>query len=297
MHCLHHYPLDGRLTIPRRLSPVPWVLGHVCSRWRKIALGERRLWNSIYYEGKSRRHVLFLKEAFKYSGQSTLQLELETRESGEKLNKAFFREVICPQSHRITSLSLGVVPATFRVFLLLPSGLFDELECIKLQILWDRVSMSMPPATVFQAAPRLRRVTIPLYYHSPLDLALPWGQLTYLALTGDVELTDSFEVLSLCTNLWECHICPSADSGPPIPVFHPASIQLPHLRTLRLNMMAWEFSYADFFRPLVFPKLEQFTVVLSSSLEGHLNDIRETIDHLSNSGLAFGTPLRREPKR
>jgi len=231
--------------------------------------------------------MFLLNEAFKYSGQSTLQLE--ARETGDKFYKPFLREVVFPQSHRITSLLLDVAGATFRAFLLLPSSLFGELECIKLHIpsSYGHFSVPQAPVTVFQGAPRLRRVTIPLLHnHSPLDLTLPWGQLTYLAFTpGDIELTDSFKVLSLCTNLCECHLCLFTDSEPPITVFHPASVQLPHLRKLGLNMIFWGFSYADFFRPLVIPKLELFTFVLSSSSEDCLNDLRETIDHLSIPGL------------
>ena len=284
LYCLHHDPLDGRLAILRP-SPhpllAPWVLGHVCSKWRQIALGEKRLWNSIYYEGNLRRHALLLKEAFKRSGQSAIQLE--ARESENKVYKPFFRDVIHPQSRRITSLLLVVATATFKDFLLLPPGLFNELECVKLQILQDYGSISsIPPATVFQGAPRLRRATIPfLDIHPSPDLALPWNQLTYLALMpGDIEVTDSLKVLRLCTNLRECHLSPCSDDVPPIQVFPSASIQLPHLRKLGLGVNSWS-PHADFFRPLVIPKLEKFTLVLSSSSEDYLNALRVTIDHLS----------------
>ena len=283
LYCLHHDPLDGRLRIsdfPPHPLLAPWVLSHVCSRWRWIALGEKRLWNSIYYEGNSWRHTLLLEEAFKHSGQSMLQLE--ARESGNMLYKSFLREVVLLQSHRITSLVLDVAIATLKNFLLLPSGLFDELECVKIQIRRNRGHISMPPATVFQGAPHLRHVTIPLYNQSPLDLTLPWDQLTYLALIpGPIELTDSLEVLSLCTSLSEYHLCPCPDGQSPIQVFPPASIQLPHLRKLGLKAMSWRPLYADFFRPLVIPKLEQFAFVLSGPFEDYLKELRETIDRLS----------------
>ena len=49
--------------------------------------------------------------------------------------KTIFREVIRPQSHRLTSLLLDLVAAaTVENFLLLLSGLFDELEYAKLHI-------------------------------------------------------------------------------------------------------------------------------------------------------------------
>ena len=249
LRCL---PPDGRLGILRRSPrplPAPWVLGHVCSRWRQIALGEKRLWDSIYYEGNSRRHVVLLKEAFKHSGPSSLQLE--ARESGDKLFKPFFREVVRPELRRITSLFLAIEEMTFKEFLLLPSGLLDGLECVKIHISPGVGYRSLPPATVFQKAHRLRRVTIPLFRcHSPLDLALPWDQLTYLALTTeDIELTGLLKALSLCMNLCECYLYPWPDSKR-LPVFPPASIQPPHLRKLTLNMSAAPFKlYADYSDP------------------------------------------------
>ena len=283
LHCLYHDPLDGRLAILGRsphLLPVPLVLGRVCSRWRQIAFGEKRLWNSIHYEGNLRRHVILLQEAFRHSGQSTLQLEaVESRISG--LYQSFLHEVVLPQLHRITSLLLDVGGATFQDFLRLPSGLLDELECVKIQIHRGDEYSSSPqaPTTVFQGASRLRRVTIPLLNSRPwLDLTLPWGQLIYLALTYEsMELTDSFKVLSLCRNLSECYLClcPDSDSKP-IP---PASIQLPHLRNLGVNMSK-KPAYRDYFRPLVTPKLEQFAFVLSDPSADHLKELRETIDRL-----------------
>lgn len=185
LHCLHHDPLDRRLVISRRSPhplPAPWVLGHVCSRPRQIVLREKHLWNSIYYEGNSWRHMILLKEAFRRSGQ--LMLHLEAREFGGKVYKPFFREVVRPELHRITCLSLDIAKSTFKGFLLLPSGLLDELERVKIQIRPGIGYISPLPATVFQKAPRLRRVTTPLLdIHSSLDLALPWDQLTYLAPT------------------------------------------------------------------------------------------------------------------
>ena len=283
LHCSNHETLDGRLAIlgrsPRPL-PAPWMLGHICSRWRQIASREQCLWNSIYYKGNSWRRVLLLRGAFGDGGQSPLRLG--AGEFREDLGKLFLREIVRPQLRRITSLFLDVATTTFKNFLLLPSGLLDELECIKIQVCSGNGDLSPPPATVFQKAPRLRRVTIPLLYiRSLLDLALPWDRLTYLALTPEsIPLADSFKVMSWCTNLCESHLCPHPDDEPPIQVFPPASIQLPYLRKLGLKIF-WEPLYADFFRSLVIPKLEQFAFVLWDPSEAYLKELRETIDRLS----------------
>ena len=192
LYSLYRDPLNGRLgflDFPPQPLPAPWVLGHVCSRWRQIALGEKRLWSSIYYEENSRGHMLSLQEAFKHSGQSTLWFE--ARESGKKLDNSFLSEVVLLQSHRITFLFLDVAAATFEDFLVLPSDLFDELECIKLQIRQGSRNLTRRLATVFQGALHLRRVTTPLRNRSLMNLALPWEQLAYLTPTPRyIELTD-----------------------------------------------------------------------------------------------------------
>ena len=96
-----------------------------------------------------------------------------------------------------------------------------------------------------------------------------------------MELTNSFKVLTLCTNLSECHLGPYF--GPPESqtVSPLTSIQLPHLQKLGLHDVELRgFSYADVFRPLVFPELKQLAFVLSGQPEDHLEDLRETIDCL-----------------
>ena len=175
MQCLDwHDPLGSCINIPIKkingtwprqqhqgLLPAPWILGYICSRWRQIALGEKHLWNSISFTG-NRDHFEMLIEAFRRGGQSALQLE--ARGFPEQfIGREFFSIVVCPQSHRISSLILRICAATYRAFLLLPSGLFDKLLGVEPQVCqhW-RGMCSTSTATVFQNAPRLRRATLPI---------------------------------------------------------------------------------------------------------------------------------------
>ena len=70
-----------------------------------------------------------LEEAFQRGGQSALQLDDREFFDGSSLeeDKPFLRVIVCPQSHRISSLLLHIYTDTYKDFLLLPPGLFGEL--------------------------------------------------------------------------------------------------------------------------------------------------------------------------
>jgi len=258
--------------------PVPWTLGHICSRWRQIALGEKRLWNSISFTGHGRHHLEMLEEAFKRGGQSALQLEAGELLEGfsSRKNNPFLYHIVCPQSHRISSLHLHICAATYNNFLLLPSGLFDELVCVELRVGQGLYITST--ATVFQNTPQLRRATPPQcggFYL--LALAFPWHQFTYLSLRTDFDAI--LEVISLCTNLQECRI--TLLYRFPTKKFTSAGIQLPRLRTLSLNIYdSPNLSYSDFFRPLVLPNLEEFAFDLNYMSDERVAELRQAIECL-----------------
>ena len=254
--------------------PAPWILGHVCSKWRQIALGEKRLWNSISFAGKREHHLEMLEEAFKHGGRSALRLEAREFPSvGD-----FLSVVVCPQSCRISSLFLHIYPATYRDFLRLPSGLFNELVCVELWAAQEWSMCVISTATVFQNAPRLRRATLPSSCGSLLPLVIPWHQLTYLDLCPHFD--PFLEVISLCTNLQECRI--NLPFGRlPTESFPPAGIQLPHLRKLRLHIQQpLKLLYSDFFRPLVLPNLEELAIYLCDTPDKCLPDLRQAIEGL-----------------
>ena len=263
------------------LLPAPWILGQICSRWRQIALREKRLWNSISFAGNSRNHLEMLEEAFKCSGQSALQLEAEESFEGSSMreNNPLLSLVVCPQSHRISSLHLHIRLTTYEDFLLLPSGLFDELVCVEVRVHEPWAMRVTTTATVFQSTPHLRRATLPPC-SSLLALALPWHQLAYLGVCSDLD--HFLEIISLCTNLRECRITLPVSVGQfPTKIFPPAGIQLPHLRKLSLNIYySPGLPYSDFFRPLVLPNLEEFAFDLNATSYGRLAELSQAIEGL-----------------
>jgi len=171
-----HYAADiaeqviyGTEPSDRRLSQFPWVLGHICSRWRQIALAEPRIWGTIGVNG----NLPMLNEAFRRGGQSRLWLSVKEGENGRYTHDVFLRDVICSQSKRITDLSLSVWDETFERFLTLPSDSFPVLEAFQLERTVGYSCLPDSDACVFQGATRLRRIDINTEPF-PMNLCLRW---------------------------------------------------------------------------------------------------------------------------
>ena len=261
-----------------RLSRFPWVLGHICSRWRRIALAEPRIWGTIGVNAGECGDLIMLNEAFRRGGQSQLWLSADEGENEKYVYDEFLRDVICSQSTRITELSLFVFPETFENFFSLPSESFPMLETVRLVakglgLPW----MPGSDASVFRGAERLRRIKIPTPLDVtpvsfPMNLCLCWPHLTHIDFPEiSIQVSIAHELMKLCTNLLECNIRleDNWETLPPVWIksYPPSSIRIPYLWRLVIHQedeiyVARVFN--AFLCPLVMPNLEQ----LDFSLEG-----------------------------
>ena len=279
---IHDFPM---LTY-RRLSPFPWVLGHICSRWRQIALAEPRIWSTIGFKAAEQGDLLMLNEAFKRGGQSRLWLLASDLALGnESIHHDFLRDVVCSQSKRITELELSICGETFEKFLFLPSDSFPMLEAVRLAVFGSGFSRRTPDSdmSVFRGAVRLRRIEIiaPLLsvkqIRFPMNLCLSWPQLTHVNFgVLSIQVSIAHEFMMLCTSLHECDLILMADVFSKVP-FPAASICLPHLRKLIIQEDGPDPNVlVKFIRPLVLPALEDFD--LSPLERSSLADIAPLAD-------------------
>jgi len=196
-------------------------------------------------------------------------------------DEPFLSVVLCPQSHRISSLFLYLKVDTYKDVFLLPPGLFDELVWVEIFAGWHSIPDVIPTATT----PRLRRTTLSPHRGPPSALGLPWHQIMYLTLfRHPISLTASLEIMSLCTNLQECRLTLYSDNESPPNPFFAASIQLPHLRKLHIDVVdsrnPGQSLYIDYFRPLVLQNLEQIPLDLSNTYNGRLAELKQVIECL-----------------
>jgi len=286
----------------RCLSQFPWVLGQICSRWRKIALAEPRIWGTISFNALSKYNdLLMLNEAFRRGGQSRLWLSAHEGEDEKHIYDDFIRDVICSQSKRITELSLFVFAGTFEEFLCLPSDSFPVLEAVRLVANGlDLPWMHGFDVSVFRGAARLRRMKIatpldgiPVAF--PMNMWLCWPQLTHIDFPEiSIQVSIAHELMNLCINLCECCIRleENWESLPPVWIkFHPpSSIRIPCLWRLDIHQKYGVYVarvFNEFLRPLVMPNLQQFNFSLEEepNIVPSLSELTAIVSGLSRPTL------------
>ncbi|KAF8177410.1 hypothetical protein BJ912DRAFT_1045719 [Pholiota molesta] len=172
------------------------VLNLVCRQWFNVIRSTGSLWNNIHFTKPGndivhQRHPLLKQLAFcaKLSGLEPLTIKFDMV-LYEAWAFSVVRAVIIPYAHRIKTLSCLIVgnKDTFAFLTSSGGGKFDILESVDICFVntKDTPIKSFPlkdwvQFTGLRNAPRLHEATFRLANGlHPLDLHLPWGQLTSL---------------------------------------------------------------------------------------------------------------------
>ncbi|KAJ3504763.1 hypothetical protein NLJ89_g7766 [Agrocybe chaxingu] len=195
---IFHFTLNAEH--PRRSSPSDTrrSISAVCIYWRLVINNTPSLWRSITFTPTSSQNAeyrLALARTWLERGRDTpLSLDLCGRTPAQLPTRledllygggafSIVDEAIRPVARRIVSLTCILWKDDIRAFLTLPLGTFPILENISILFL-DIVRYpqeEMPSFTVFTDAPRLSSARMHLFSGlHPLDLSLPWSQLTLL---------------------------------------------------------------------------------------------------------------------
>ncbi|KAK6974498.1 hypothetical protein R3P38DRAFT_3132643 [Favolaschia claudopus] len=203
---VHH-----RGTSPTRNLAVeepPWQLGHICRRWRTIAIGSPPLWSKI---------TLHISESHTLNTGSPL----------EKVETQLYRSINAPLEFTLASNTMGLISDaqipksldlviqhcerwhTLRLDIRSssPSVLLHHLQCIKGRVpnlrRFGYVSSARPPPNdILSIAPNLRSVTLAVY-DNPSSINLPWPQITHFH-GGRSSLFSAIQILTCASNLVEC---------------------------------------------------------------------------------------------
>ncbi|RDB21592.1 hypothetical protein Hypma_011267 [Hypsizygus marmoreus] len=250
---------------------IPWRLGHICARWRTIALSEPRLWNAILFAYHPRKHTSIppaLQAALNQSGQGPLRFEiwctLKTISDPD-----IIPDLIARYAHRCTDIVFTLPEHQMKAFLENPSMSFDSLETAMLKIPVGRRHTITHPflqgARVFESASRFRNLTLHGAW-SPKDVALtpedvnfPWRQLTHIQLcTDSVILSTAHALFIMCPNLQDFCLESHIRGDGEMITNSPSDIVLPHLR--RMHLASRDPSYIfEILRPLILPTLASFS--------------------------------------
>ena len=286
------------------IGTMPWRLGHISHRWRKIALSLRPLWNNtpkIYlsYDGFERSYVRALIWLFRRSG-TTLKLSICHRFSssavlrkGYESHRSIIKKILL-HSKRIEQLCIEVNLTTMPLL----QGFKGRLP--NLRILRVLHYDPLPNIDVFKTAPALRQVTIVgSYQDNSVRVLLPWSQITHFederdGRVGKLVLFSSSSLRSL-TNLHIYRIrCPYQDDESAL-LYPYRPTALPNLRTLRIVIYHRDYKDVDLFlESLTIPAVEVIKIHYMRPLIPHLISMISGFRGLSRlQKLAFRTiPLQ-----
>ena len=245
------------------IRTIPWRLGHISRRWRKIALSLPSLWDDIpriYLSkaGLERSYFRALICLLQRSGTSpTLKLIISHHYSpfglrrGYKSATSIMKEIML-HSKRIEKLLIHVDDAIIPLL----QGFKGCLPNLRfLRVLCD--VLDAPSIDIFETAPALRQVAV----EGNCDrVLLPWSQITHFKEEGNERvarfvLLSSISLHSL-TNL-DIHKnnLDDDDESTFLSPYRPTT--LPNLRTLKVVIDDYDYKDVEFFlESLTIPVVE-----------------------------------------
>ena len=265
------------------ISTMPWRLGHISHRWRRIALSLPSLWDNIpkiylSESGSERSYVRALICLLQRSGASpTLKLNISRQTSafgglrkGYESPTSIIKKIIL-HSERIEQLRIEANRTTMPLLQRLKGRLPN------LRILCVLYYVPAPSIDVFETAPALRQVTLGgLYLDDSVSVLLPWSQITHfederVGRVGKLVLLPSSSLCSL-TNL-DIYRPPCLyqvdDESALLSPYRPTS--LPNLRSLRVVIYDCDYEDVDLFlKSLSIPAVEVMQILFMEPLIPHL---------------------------
>ncbi|KAJ7364900.1 hypothetical protein DFH08DRAFT_930627 [Mycena albidolilacea] len=250
----------------------PLLLGRICSGWRTIALSTPRLWSSIHVPEPYAKLPQYVRD-----GCLQLMKTWLTRSGGLPLSISFhkrhppgsspFLDTIVSLSSRWKHISLS---GQNRIQLSRA-----DVPILKSIEVSDYVVGDGPTETRdFFCGVAVRKVSIGTDL-DPIQLPLPWAQLTALSLhrpsdphlfsqsslTSNLSSSTALTILAECRSLCECtlFLSPSADET----IAPPSSVELPLLASLKISVIACGGSLLQQHDPLdrlLLPQLSSFAL-------------------------------------
>lgn len=268
------------------VTHMPWVLARVCSRWRAVTVSFPQLWSSICLKLDRKRgnrnvigSVLLLGVHLQRSTSRNLNVELESAKAVKENNVLL--QVLLPTSHRWQYAAL-IMPQDSLKALKPIQGSLQSLRSLYLELEpppMEASHVGTGALGIFDYAAQLQVV----YFNDvnrPLDLSLPWSQLTvyHWGMVGGQKCTPQhLEVLRQTPNMKRCTLdCswpPEHQAGPPV--------TLPKLRYLGIQADSSCDSpfYSQLVQNLILPVLNTFDLQLCHDL-----DVDSILSLISRSG-------------
>ncbi|KAJ7230286.1 hypothetical protein GGX14DRAFT_582744 [Mycena pura] len=210
----------------------PWVLTHVCSRWRAVALSTSSLWSCIvitYFPENvsfSAYPLPLVKAHIQRSGSQQLVVSFEGCETSDWEPQVEVFRCLAQHCGRWVELDMRLTSPLLPLLI----SLRDQVPCLrKIWLEWYNLEIQAGVQTIncFETARALVDVgisTLPPY----IPIPLPVHQLTRYSMNAPWHVHQS--ILKLAPNLVEARICVATDER--WSESQPSPITLPFLRRL-----------------------------------------------------------------
>ncbi|KAJ3510363.1 hypothetical protein NMY22_g15999 [Coprinellus aureogranulatus] len=217
-----------------RLLPTnaPMLVCQVSSDWRRAAIGEPRLWDTILFPSchdPLNYYARFIQDGniqrwFDRTGTSwPLTFGEDASESPTTSRILQYLPVITKYARRFKHLSLVMIKImhleTFRRGF--PQDIFDQLESVTLccELEMNSYTLQAFPklVTPFQTAKKLKHVSFSLHKADPTKFVLPWSNITSIDVDSrrrPLELEEWHDVFKTCTRLRRASFVWPACRGP-----------------------------------------------------------------------------------
>jgi hypothetical protein len=253
------------------MAIIPWSLGHISHRWRKIALSLPSLWDDIpkicIYKilnakpNLQRSYIQAWTCLIQRSGASpSLKIDISCCFK-MKVTKYPIIDEIIRHSERIEQLHIILDHTRLHLF----DGFKDRLPNLRILHLDLNASSSdeMHSLDVFETAPALCKLTLRGYKTDQVKVALPWSQITHFEeQLQNKRIGPPFVLLSSLTSLTHLVIDRYFFHGL-IPLTPYEPITLPNLRTLKMILPHGNCCNEEigmFLESLTIPTVEVITV-------------------------------------
>jgi hypothetical protein len=210
---VHFLPVYPKCPPPTGLLS-PYLLCHICRRWRDIALATPALWRAIslpwcWPRNTERLKTLILyvlKLSLKRSGSCLLSIRLVCDAMNDS-TRTLFAPVITDHCARWEHLDLSTPWPLY----LLPNKELPLPFLRSLKLGFDGGNTTTTVAT-FLAAPLLRKVALVTYHtaHGPI---FPWSQLTVLSVNS-IPSNQVIYLLNQLVNVVHCRLNIDRDTEP-----------------------------------------------------------------------------------
>ncbi|KAJ6467967.1 hypothetical protein C8R47DRAFT_1325889 [Mycena vitilis] len=241
----------GKLNLTRSS---PWVLTHICRRWRSVSISDPSLWSlvAINYSTNSDPWLAFSQSMVKnqIARARKLKIHFYGHEPSDSRPQVGMLQLLAKYSTQWEELSLGLTAALVPVL----AGVRDCIPSLRrLYIQWESPESQAgitESLDFFQLAPSLIDASIYNEYRS-IQFLLPWQNLTRYHLDAPWDVQHL--LLKMTPNVVEARIFVDFDLEP-----WPDSNEIIDLGSLR----RLSISHAEILNYLTTPHLEELAIYL-----------------------------------